>query len=75
MGKLQWPWEQQFQVYYGATDSLLLKVKTNNLLDDLENSMYICFWMDYINWDESIYPELVKYKTPNNLLFYQIQDR
>ena len=66
--KVQWPIEGQVQVYYGDTDSLLLKVKTENLLNDLENGEYISSRMDYTNWDESLYPELVKRQAPNQLL-------
>ena len=50
------------------TDSPLLKVKTENLLNDLENGEYISSRMDYTNWDESLYPELVKRQAPNQLL-------
>ena len=66
--KVQWPIEGQVQVYYGNTDSLLLKVKTENLLNDLENGEYISSRMNYTNWDESLYPELVKRQAPNQLL-------
>ena len=66
--KVQWPIKGQVQVYYGDTDSLLLKVKTENLLEDLENGVYIGPRMDYTNWIESIYPELVKRQAPNQLL-------
>ena len=47
-----------FQVYYGDTDSLVLKVKTDDLLNDLENGKRISSRMDFTNWYESITPEL-----------------
>ena len=67
--KLKQLGEGQIQTYYGGTDSLLLKVKTDNLLDDLENGKHIRSRRDYTNWDESIYPELAKRQAPNQLLF------
>ena len=48
---------------------LLLKVKTENLSDDLENSKYISSWMDYTHWDELIYTELVKRQVPKSCYF------
>ena len=47
-------------VNYGDTESVLLKFKTDNLLDDFESSELISSQIDYINWDESIHPELRK---------------
>jgi hypothetical protein len=58
--KVQWPIEGPVQVYYVDTDSLLLKVKTENLLNDLENGEHISSRMDYTHWNESFYLELVK---------------
>ena len=66
--KIQWPIEGKVQVYYGDAYSLLLKVKTENFLNDLENGEYIRSRMDYTNWNESLYPELVKRLAPNQLL-------
>ena len=58
--KLYWPGKGQVKVYYREIDSLLLKVKTDNLLDELENNEHISSQMDHTNWDESTYPKLVK---------------
>ena len=58
----------QVWVYYGDTDLLPLKVKTDIYLDDLETGEHISTRMDQTNWDGSIYPELVKRQAPNNLL-------
>ena len=38
VSKLQWPEEGQARVYYRDTDSFVLKVKTDNLLENLENA-------------------------------------
>ena len=46
----------------------MLKVRTANLLEDLEKGVHISSRMDFTNWDESIYPELVKRQAPNQLL-------
>ena len=66
--KVQWPREGEVQVYYGDTDSLLLKVKTEDLLGDLEKGEHISSRMDFTNWNSSLYPELVKRQAPNQLL-------
>ena len=47
-------------MYYEDTNSLLLKVTTGNLLVDLESDMLISSRMDYTNWDEAIYLELME---------------
>ena len=53
--------------FISGIHSLLLKVKTENLLDVLENGERISSRMDYTGRDESIYPELVKGQAPNKL--------
>ena len=59
MCKLQWP-EGKIQLYYGDMDSLLLKVKTENLLCDLGNGKHISSQIDFTSWDVSICLVLVK---------------
>ena len=67
--KVQWPREGEVQVYYGDTDSLLLKVNgTEDLLGDLEKGEHISSRMDVTNWNPSLYPEMVKRQAPNQLL-------
>ena len=56
-------------MYYRDAYSLLLKVKTDDLLNDFENGKHISSRMDSINWNESIYTELVNCQAPNQLLF------
>ena len=74
MSKLHWLGRGYFQVYNGDTDSLLFKGKTDKLLHDLENGVHITSRMDYTNWNESIYTELVKHKASNNIIVSTIQD-
>ena len=56
-------------MYYGDTDSLMLKVKCDNLLNDLENGEHISSRMDFNKRDESIYLKLMKHQAPHKLLF------
>jgi hypothetical protein len=70
VARVQWPEKGQVEVCYGDTDSLLLKVKTPNLIDDLAHGEIISSRMDYTNWS-SLYPELVKRRAPNQLLFFK----
>ena len=69
VARVQWPEKGQVEVCYGDTDSLLLKVKTSNLIDDLAHGEIISSRMDYTNWSVGLYPELVKRRAPNQLLF------
>ena len=68
VARVQWPEKGQVEVCYGDTDSLLLKVKTPNLLDDLAHGEIISSQMDYTDWS-GLYPELVKRRAPNQLYF------
>ena len=70
VARVQWPEKGQVEVCYGDTDSLLLKVKTPNLIDDLAHGEIISSRMDYTNWG-GLYPELVKRWAPNQLLFFK----
>jgi hypothetical protein len=58
VARVQWPEKGQVEVCCGDTDSLLLKVKTPNLLDDLAHGEIISSRMNYTNWS-GLYPELV----------------
>ena len=48
---------------------IITKGKTENLWDNLENGKYINSRIDFTNWDESFYPEIVKRQAPYKLLF------
>ena len=61
--------EGKVQVYYGDGNSLLPKIKTENLINDSKNGVYISSWVDYTNWNDFIYLELVKNQAPNKWLF------
>ena len=68
VSNLKCPRKMEVQVFYGGEDSLLLKIETDNLLNDLENLRHISSRMGLSNWYESIYPELVKCHFLNQLL-------
>ena len=61
--------------YYRDTDSLLLKVKTENLLENCDTSEHISPSMDYTNWDESIYSELVLHQAAKKPLYLKFTMR
>jgi hypothetical protein len=65
--KVHWQGEGEVQVYYGDTDSLLLKVNTGDLLNDLENGEHIRSQMDFTNWNASLYLELMKHQASDQL--------
>ena len=65
--------ERQVQVHYGDTDSLLLKIKAENLLANLENGKQTSSRLEYTNWDKSIHPKIVKRQAPNKFLFLKFE--
>ena len=71
VARVQWPGKGQVEVCYGDIDSLLLKVKTQNLLNDLAQGEIISSRMDYTNWSGEVYPDLVKRWASNRLLFFK----
>ena len=75
VARIQWPGKGQVKICYGDTNSLLLKVKTENLINDLANGKIISSRMDYANWDGEVYPELVNRWAPNQLLFLKSETR
>ena len=60
--------EERVEVYYGERDFLLLKVKTQNLHNELANGKINT--PNYTNWDREVYTELLKRQDSNQLLFF-----
>ena len=75
VGKLQWQGGEKVKVYKGNTDLLLLKVKTENILDDLSNGkhkssgiLHQLGRLHYNNWHDSIINREVRF----NILFHNL---